>query len=361
MRNYRIEIDKGEELILGNISQKSHEKFKFFVDNYQLEKELDGGINSNLGILLPKDERICRFCEKGFPDVSFNTIAHTIPQQWNRSRPINIFECDLCNEKFSKYESDFSHYFLANRALLGSKKKKGYPKYKTDAGTRVETVKLDELGLSDSEREKIVEKIGKDKPVVLIKQGGGEEVKREGNAISFNLLRKPFRPINVYKVFLKIGLSLIPEADLSKFSFLLAFLNSDKEMSKEAENRFSGLSIIHSQFRIFKSIFEFPVVYSYKMKSESENFIERIIIIFFENSFYQIPLPSDENFNQLILRGIKLKMAQISPYLNPSTTNDAMDSEIFHDDMENIYEEEVNFFCSRLIENSRVEFTIEEV
>jgi hypothetical protein len=57
---------------------------------------------------------------------------------------------------------------------------------------------------------------------------------------------------------------------------------------------------------------------------------------------------------------VKMKIAQISPYLNPAISINAMNSKIFHEDMENIQEEELKIFCSRLIKDSRVEFTIKE-
>jgi hypothetical protein len=281
MKKYIIEVNKGGEFISGEVSQKAYERFKYFVDNYTFERDLNGRKDTKLGLLLPKDERVCRFCQKGHPEVKFETKAHTIPQQWGRCKPINLFECDDYNGQFSKWETDFGDYFLINRALIGSKKKKGYPKYKTKSSTQIESISPDKLDLSESDREKVIKKIGKDKFVILIRQGNIEEVKREGNMIYFNLLRKPFRPINVYKVFLKIGLSLIPEIDLPKFTFLLKLLNSDREIPKEKEDSFSGFSIIHSQFSTFKSIFEFPIVSLYKKNVQSSNFIERVMVIFF--------------------------------------------------------------------------------
>lgn len=58
------------------------------------------------------DTRICRFCGKNEDDIAFKKVAHACPELLGQNNLVIYDECDSCNEKFSKYESHLSKFFL---------------------------------------------------------------------------------------------------------------------------------------------------------------------------------------------------------------------------------------------------------
>src|SRR3954471_22729738 len=65
----------------------------------------------------------CRFCKREFPEVKFSSVAHAIPEFTGNKSLISTFECDNCNQYFSKFESEFANFMLPYNALGGVKKK----------------------------------------------------------------------------------------------------------------------------------------------------------------------------------------------------------------------------------------------
>ena len=60
--------------------------------------------------IIEPSEKICRFCGKKEPEVTFNKIAHAIPEMLGNKQYISLSECDTCNKKFSKYEDNLEGY-----------------------------------------------------------------------------------------------------------------------------------------------------------------------------------------------------------------------------------------------------------
>ena len=58
-----------------------------------------------------KDNRVCRFCNKTMPEVTFKNKSHTISHALGNICFITNDECDSCNKKFGlSIEQDFFHY-----------------------------------------------------------------------------------------------------------------------------------------------------------------------------------------------------------------------------------------------------------
>ena len=66
-----------------------------------------------------KKQRICRFCGKKMPEVSYNSVAHVISEGLGNKNMICNEECDCCNNKLSKTENNLMHYLDVRRALGG--------------------------------------------------------------------------------------------------------------------------------------------------------------------------------------------------------------------------------------------------
>ena len=66
-----------------------------------------------------KKKRVCRFCGKRMPEVSFKDVAHAISEGLGNKKLICNEECDDCNHKLSKTESNLMHYLDVRRAMGG--------------------------------------------------------------------------------------------------------------------------------------------------------------------------------------------------------------------------------------------------
>lgn len=77
------------------------------------------------------DGKSCRFCGLAYPEVSFNTLPHIVPELFGRNSTSSNFECDACNSTFQKYESDASTFVQHYLSILNIKSKKGVPNFKS--------------------------------------------------------------------------------------------------------------------------------------------------------------------------------------------------------------------------------------
>jgi len=90
---------------------------------YQFQRVVSDG-DDRVRLDDPGEQR-CRFCGGKPGDsidgdtVTFKKDAHVIPQLLGNSNLVSDFECDICNEYFSLYESSLGEYTSPIRALLG--------------------------------------------------------------------------------------------------------------------------------------------------------------------------------------------------------------------------------------------------
>ena len=125
--SYLLAIERGEDFekmtkemdtIFGNL-MNSYEMFVFDENTRQNIGERD------------KSKRVCRYCNKSKPEVSFKKVAHSISEALGNKKIITNDECDTCNEKFGKgIENDLILYLSLFRNFFGIKGKKGIPKLK---------------------------------------------------------------------------------------------------------------------------------------------------------------------------------------------------------------------------------------
>ena len=105
--------------------QKAMEKlFECVTDNYEIVSfNLDRSNKIKIGKGVKK-ERVCRFCDKKMPEVTFNNEAHAISEALGNKKLILNEECDSCNRFFDEnIERDFINYHDLARTILGVKNK----------------------------------------------------------------------------------------------------------------------------------------------------------------------------------------------------------------------------------------------
>ncbi|SHN24963.1 HNH endonuclease [Chitinophaga sp. CF418] len=113
------------------ISREHNELFASLLEAYhlmafgELTKEGIGEKN--------KEMRVCRFCGKKRPTVSFKNVAHAISESLGNKKIILHEECDECNERFgsaSGIEKSLISYLKIYGSYFGVKGKSGVAKFK---------------------------------------------------------------------------------------------------------------------------------------------------------------------------------------------------------------------------------------
>ncbi len=161
--------------------------------------------------------RTCRYCRKPEGEVSFIKVAHTFPQMLGNHTLCSYDECDTCNEKFSRLETDFGNYTHLLRSLIGIKGKKRVPK-----------IDEEELKVS-TPNQQMGKAVGtKFDRQVAFRTGTRTLIEDEENKLfTISLPAKPFVPRNVFKVLVKMALGVMPEDELQHFPLALDWIRGE--------------------------------------------------------------------------------------------------------------------------------------
>lgn len=152
-----------------------------------------------------KQERICRFCERGMPQVTFKQVAHAISESLGNKTLILHDECDECNARFSSdIEADIIEFFSIFIGFFGIRGKKGN---RTAKGHN------------------FILKHGELHPEITLIDGE----KLPNSIKSYRLVLKGKVPISlnaVYRCLCKYVLSVLPANELEYFHETLAWVNT---------------------------------------------------------------------------------------------------------------------------------------
>lgn len=218
--------------------------------------------------------KVCRFCKRAYPEVTFRTLPHVVPELFGRNTTSSNFECDNCNSKFQKYESDTSTMVQHYLTLLNIRSKKGVPIFKSRK-------KGNEFSSS------IQQTLGK----INFNFGNNASdfsFDDTNKTLTINLRTRKFSVFSVYKVFLKMGISLLSEEELKLNEHFLDFLNADKPI----ENGMQVWSA--SRYMLRSRYYPKPIVELYKAEEtliENAVYPEYMIILYFANVVFQFFLP----------------------------------------------------------------------
>ena len=175
-------------------------------------------------VINPDDtsSRICRFCRKREPEVTFNNKAHLIPFLIGNQHLLSNFECDCCNAYFSKYESDLARFLSVQRTFNRIRKRKGgvagFNTYNKD-------VSVEHVESSDS----IVLKVDKSNP-----QENAISHDESTDTLTITFQTQDYRPLRVYKALIKIALSVMSEDEMKHYEYALKYLTTEQYDKDEA-------------------------------------------------------------------------------------------------------------------------------
>jgi hypothetical protein len=244
-------------------------------------------------IVLPGTaDRICRFCGGRPPDVTYRMEAHAIPESLGNKSLSTEYECDACNASFGGgIENDFGNWSKPTRTFARIRGKSGVPTLKkgSSGGWRIE---YGAAGFQISEYE--------DDPIC--------EVDQNSKLITFRLKRDPYTPVAVLKAFVKMGLSLIPAAELHNFQSALSWI-------KQSDH---GIGLVQD-FPILYSFIPGPLpndkiaVMTFRRKDGCEEVPYAFFVLGYGNEVFQVFLPSPER--DLAIQGRQLTLYHFpTPY-----------------------------------------------
>lgn len=173
-----------------------------------------------------KHSRRCRFCGRGYPDVTFKKVAHAVPEFLGNKAIRSMNECDSCNEFLAyKYEDHLSKWSLFARSISQVDGKGGPPTFKNPSKTlRIETADANlQIEITD--------------PLLagkLMKEGGPYQFTLPTDATS-----SPHVPIQAAQALVKIACSICPFNELEQCNRAIDWL------MRRCEFRFSQFFVFY--------------------------------------------------------------------------------------------------------------------
>lgn len=246
-----------------------------FYDFYSLaassEDFADGYIASGEG-------KKCIFCGKSYPDTSFQSKPHLVPELFGRNKIISNHECDTCNSAFNFHETQTSTFVQPFLSMLAIKTKKGIPVFQSRKKIDQNTTTLRVEGNNR------IFNLGTNRSDMVY------DYKNKSIKITFR--SRPFIPFSVYKILLKIGISLLPKEDIAANPHYLDFLSLDQP--------------VHNNLQLWKlyryvmkgKMFASPSAKLFRAKQlvrGNEEFPEFCLMMNFANVTLQLFLPITAN------------------------------------------------------------------
>jgi hypothetical protein len=146
--------------------------------------------------------RHCRFCGGNEPEVTFKHEAHALPAAFGNTGLFSHYECDFCNHLFGEgIENHLGNWSKPMRTLYRIKGRSGVPTIKKPGPHQGWRVECSDSGFQMSEFE--------DEPFF--------EIDELNKRVSFELYRDTYIPVAALKGLVKIGLTLIPDIEVSHF------------------------------------------------------------------------------------------------------------------------------------------------
>jgi hypothetical protein len=164
---------------------------------------------------LDKTKRVCRFCKRGMPEVTFKKKAHAISEAFGNKFLVLREECDECNQRFATtIEPDMVEYFSLLRTIYDIKGKGGSKEYhgaNFDI-TRDGQLKIDYIGDEDEDKAEAASDTTDVPEPILLKSS--HQVSRQ----------------NIYRTLVKFALSVMESAWLPHFDKTVKWVNGEFDL-----------------------------------------------------------------------------------------------------------------------------------
>ncbi len=234
----------------------------------------------------------CRFCGRSEGDgATFNNIAHCFPESIGNHFLASYYECDTCNSFFGDtIESDYGNYMNLYHSISQVKGKKKIPDH-----------------ISNDRKSKITQCSGV--PILSV-VGNDEEDEKDlniydtlhvsinGNHIEYEDVAPTHCPIAVYKCFVKMALSVMPEREMPVFTDTIKWLKETRH-----SNIFKYKKLLcRYKFIPGYNTTKYPCYWLFKRKGVSQCAIYPLYVfcITYGNFSYVIEVPITSELNHSI-------------------------------------------------------------
>lgn len=250
-----------------DLNQETETLFGDFMNSYQIA--VYGEKRRVIGEKV-KEHKVCRFCKKGYPSVSFDKKAHAISEALGNKTLVLTEECDDCNWKFSQtIEPDLINYLAMYRTFYGIKGKGGFKEFK---GKNFKFFKHQTLELhftEDQDNSKDEDGFPK-----AIKLESGRKIAQQ----------------NIYKTLVKFVLSVIDKDQLVHFNDTIDWINGTLELQELPKI---------AEFTFYDKLLEQPTLTVYTRSDENPvyPYIVGEFHFIFTKYIFIIPASSKDHFN----------------------------------------------------------------
>ncbi|QEC69651.1 HNH endonuclease [Panacibacter ginsenosidivorans] len=231
-------------------------------------------------MIIPPKERLCRFCKRKYPAVTFRNDAHIIPEALGNRYLTSEFECDECNQKFGKLDDQLIKFIGVSRSLNGTKAKKKtkIPKYPSaDKKVLVQNKEF----YSDKDALNIE----------LTQHGNGSFIYDETNSLyKINFLKNPYMPLLVFQSLLKMAICVMNEKEIEDYEHAIEFLHVKKDLIREL----SGL-LLSGYLLPLTFGHEYPLIFLFKKKNFEDNIPTHVFVLHAKNIMLEIKIPLNKN------------------------------------------------------------------
>lgn len=182
---------------------------------FQYEYPVEGE-QPQKNILGSKLNRVCTFCGKGKPEVTFKKEAHVIPAALGNRRLFNYCECDNCNEnKFSVYENELVNMLQLDRIFIRGRPRSGAPKYKPVNSNSF-----------------ITSTPGTNQVQISVQEGEGsfELIELDNNQMMIKIKPLSYNPASVCKALVHMAWSVLDENIRNKYTYVLDWLQGNVDI-----------------------------------------------------------------------------------------------------------------------------------
>jgi hypothetical protein len=222
-----------------------------------------------LGLPTP---RVCRFCGRTEPEVSFRKDAHVMPDFMGNRNILSYFECDTCNALFAKYEDSFANYLGVARTFNQIKgKNKKVPKFK-DNKTGLE-VSMGAEGLN-------IKTIQGQDPLII---------DATTNSAQLVTTRPSYIPIHLVKLLLKMALCLLDEQEVADYGWAKRFVTSE-----EHDEAAQGMGLLSVMMHSIPGPPVFPAPFAQlftRNETAPADIPEKVFVLYYANYYFQLALP----------------------------------------------------------------------
>jgi hypothetical protein len=261
-----------------NLMATQEKNIYFYATNYDIIGKWSISPSDRI-MLGDQSNRICRFCGKKSPEVKFKKIAHAIPELLGNKSIESAYECDTCNKGFGEgIENDLGNWSKPMRTLTRICGKNGVPTLKKGGdkpGWRIE-YDLSKLKIRAYEHDPIY------------------EVDEKKKQVTFKLKRDTYTPVAVLKAFMKIGLTLLPEEEISNFSCLIDWVRETDHSKIYLEK----CPVIYT-FQPGPMPNDLITVFIVRRKQNITGYPYAFLVLGYGNEVFQIPLPSHQHDREM--------------------------------------------------------------